>query len=68
MIFQNSPEAKPIKKEKEEVQSRMGYSIVNTGRSEKRTREGGQMVNTDAPVRIRHKGESKEIIKAVKDR
>ena len=59
--------AKPIKKEKDEVQSRMGYSIVNTSQSEK-TREGGQMVYADAPVRIRHKGESKEVIKAVKDR
>ena len=65
MILQNTPVAKPIKKEKEEVQSRMGYSIVNTGRSEKTTRE---RVNADAPVRIRHKGESKEVIKAVKDR
>ena len=68
MIFQNSPVAKPIKKEKDEVQSRMGYSIVNTSQSEKTTREGGQMVYADAPVRIRHKGESKEVIKAVKDR
>ena len=48
---------KPIKKEKDQDQSRMGEVKIE------KTAQADAM-----PSRIRHKGESKEIIKAVKDR
>ena len=58
---------KHIKEEKDEVRSRMGYTIVGT-QSEKTRDRQGSYAYADAPRTLRHKGESKEVIKAVKDR
>ena len=75
--MQVTPASNPIKKERVEVQRRsnslvqrrLGRSLVNSNNQPQKSREAPP-VHTDAPIpgRIRHRGESKDVVKAAKDR
>ena len=77
--MQKSPVSKLIKKERVEVQRRssslvqrrLGFSTVNSNNQSEKSRVAPTVQKDDAPIipgRIRHRGESKDVVKAAKDR